>query len=533
MIDPGFSILRDMREIEMSSVERLEASGRLVAGTAAAEASRIPVIVDPGEEPVARLQAAGLVVRSTIGRIVTADMDLRLLSMLSELHLRRVEMACPVPIDGNAPGPDIHRSDELARPALSGRNVVIGIVGSGIDWHRPIFRDTGDRSRILAIWDQSLTAVGDERAPNGFGYGVEYFRSHFDQVPDGRLAVRHADDRSGCGSRVAGMVGSIAPEADIVSVCNRSANGRPGNTVTMLEAVRYVLGVARQAGKPCVILPGTGSEVAAWATGSLLDSDIDGQAARPCQVIVQPGADAVPHGRHVQGAVPAGGRQILSLCVPASDGTPEIIDISYDAGDRLELSVTDPTGHVFASVAPGIGVVLQAPSGNRLFVQSRIDANSTGQSRIQVQITPGTAGLVVSGAWIVGLTSLRGGMAPTRWQARIRAGERTASFAPVSRGGGVAGCGGAAGVAGGGSVVRFGMKGGPDVVQETLLGAAEAAGLVALMLSAVPALTVEAMRRCLGAADGGGTGPAVNDNDGARRTVGVLPAIGRGVVSGE
>ncbi len=57
-----------------------------------------------------------------------------------------------------------------------GAGAIVLIYDTGIDWKHRDFRSPTDstKSRILAIWDQTLTAGLGESAPSGFGYGVEY-----------------------------------------------------------------------------------------------------------------------------------------------------------------------------------------------------------------------------------------------------------------------------------------------------------------------------------------------------------------------
>lgn len=56
---------------------------------------------------------------------------------------------------------------------LTGQNVIIGIVDSGIDYTSPAFRREDGSSRILAIWDQTIPYGQPERGGNGFEDGVE------------------------------------------------------------------------------------------------------------------------------------------------------------------------------------------------------------------------------------------------------------------------------------------------------------------------------------------------------------------------
>ena len=63
-------------------------------------------------------------------------------------------------------------------PPRTGRNVVVGIIDSGMDWrHGDFFDPDTKKSRILEIWDQRLDGdVGDTVGPTveGDALGVIY-----------------------------------------------------------------------------------------------------------------------------------------------------------------------------------------------------------------------------------------------------------------------------------------------------------------------------------------------------------------------
>ncbi len=54
---------------------------------------------------------------------------------------------------------------------LTGKNVTIGFIDTGIRYENPVFRDSAGKSRITAIWDQTIQTG---TPPEGFEYGSEY-----------------------------------------------------------------------------------------------------------------------------------------------------------------------------------------------------------------------------------------------------------------------------------------------------------------------------------------------------------------------
>jgi len=77
-----------------------------------------------------------------------------------------------------------------------GEGAIVLVHDSGIDWKHKDFRQSGDttKSRILYIWDQTLTPVAGESSPAA-GYGVEYTKAQIENELDGTPAgfVREKD----------------------------------------------------------------------------------------------------------------------------------------------------------------------------------------------------------------------------------------------------------------------------------------------------------------------------------------------------
>ncbi len=149
--------------------------------------------------------------------------------------------------------------------AYNGTGVLVGIFDSGIDWKHPDFRKADDqtKSRIVSIWDQTLTAQGAEVPPTGFATGVEYTRAQIEDELDGTPAnfVRE-NDSNGHGSHVSGTAAGngmaiadkrhkgFATNADIVFV--KGGNGS-FSTTNIINSLTYFQNVATALNKPIVV----------------------------------------------------------------------------------------------------------------------------------------------------------------------------------------------------------------------------------------------------------------------------------------
>ena len=69
-------------------------------------------------------------------------------------------------------------------PYLTGEGVIVAVLDSGIDYFLSEFRDRGNKTRILAIWDQSATPdpAAGLLPPPGYNIGVLYTREMIDEA---------------------------------------------------------------------------------------------------------------------------------------------------------------------------------------------------------------------------------------------------------------------------------------------------------------------------------------------------------------
>ena len=170
---------------------------------------------------------------------------------------------------------------------ITGKDVIVGIVDTGINFRHESFQHPDGTSRILRIWDQTLTTTGAETAPASItdaargsiplGYGVEYNQTQINGTLQNAglpVTVRH-EDRNGHGTHVSGISAGngrqggnchggytyigVAPEADIIMVrlwglTVGDTNAPSTTTGTMIDAISYILNVAKHTlNKPVAI----------------------------------------------------------------------------------------------------------------------------------------------------------------------------------------------------------------------------------------------------------------------------------------
>lgn len=149
------------------------------------------------------------------------------------------------------------------RENYSGKDVILGIIDSGIEWRHEDFKDSSGQSRILHIWDQGVPYNPAFQAAN-YNYGVEWDSSHIN------AGITSHDDKAvenGHGSNVTGAAASngrasgnfkgVAPEVNIISIATDF--NKPNWLQTVVEATDYIFKKADTLGMPVVINASVGT----------------------------------------------------------------------------------------------------------------------------------------------------------------------------------------------------------------------------------------------------------------------------------
>ena len=142
------------------------------------------------------------------------------------------------------------------RFSLFGQGVLIGIVDSGIDYSLDDFKRSDGSTRIVSLWDQSITALANEKVPEQYDLGVEYSSGEINMA----TGIR-SRDISGHGTAVAGIAAGsgevyrgVASESELIIV--KMGTARPDDfprTTELMMGIDYVIRKAMDLGRPVAI----------------------------------------------------------------------------------------------------------------------------------------------------------------------------------------------------------------------------------------------------------------------------------------
>lgn len=263
---------------------------------------------------------------------------------------------------------------QVQRPPLSltGRGCVFCCIDTGIDWTQPAFLDENGRSRILAIWDQTIQ---EGKPPEGFVYGTEYSREELNRAlqSEDPFSVVPSRDEHGHGTAMAGVAAGsnvrmgnaylgAAPEADIVVVklkeckpylrkfwmVKEDVPAYQENDIML--AVKYADSFAVAFSRPVVICLGLGTNMGDHSGSSALSRYLNFISIKRSRAVVVCGGNEGNAAHHFRGRL-------------EQNNIPETVEVRVSEGvsgftlelwgklpDVLNVSIRTPGGETVPEV---------------------------------------------------------------------------------------------------------------------------------------------------------------------------------------
>ena len=329
-------------------------------------------------------------------------------------------------------GADLVHDAYLNNIAYDGSGVITLFIDTGIDWSHLDFRNASDttQSRILYIWDQTLTKAGAEGTPEdrdganfaGLDYGVEYTQAQInDEIGGSPASFVREHDTNSHGTLVAGAAAGngaslanakykgMAPGADIVIV-KAGTNSFTDNNVK--DALTYAQKMAATTSKPVVVNLSLGNHDNAHDGTSTLDEAVDAfTASGNGRIAVVAAGNEGNDLMHVTGTVGASATENITFSVPSysansgSDNDYFGFELWWGSNADITAFVISPNSEKYQRTADQEGD--HGTTDGLIALYNKIDSDhSNGDRRIFFRVQDVNADSVpAAGTWTLALTN--------------------------------------------------------------------------------------------------------------------------------
>lgn len=241
--------------------------------------------------------------------------------------------------------------------SLSGKGTLVGIIDSGIDYANPAFRNEDGTTRIVSLWDQTLSG----RPPEGYASGTEFTREEINEAlsePDEgeRFRIVPSRDMSGHGTAVAGIAAGngagsagrryrgAAPEAELIVVKMGipRTEGFP-RTTELMTGVDYVIRKALDMRMPVAVNISFGNTYGSHDGTSLVERFLNDISDTWKNVICIGSGNEGTAAGHVAGRVSDEEEKVVELAVQELEPALNV-QIWKSYVDEIDISVVNPSG---------------------------------------------------------------------------------------------------------------------------------------------------------------------------------------------
>lgn len=383
-----------------------------------------------------KLKADGFIIQSQLPAFSTALVTIEDIERLMQLPYVTSVMAPEFDelhndVSRAQSGASLLQDGVFNNTAYNGTGVLVGIYDTGIDWKHPDFRKANDqtKSRIVSIWDQTLTAQAGETAPVGFSTGVEYTRAQIEDELDGTpTGFVRENDINGHGTHVSGTAAGngaafadkrhkgFSSDADIVFV--KGGNGSFPTTNT-INALTYFKNVATALNKPIVVNMSIGGQSSAHDGTSSHEVAVNSFTTSGAgRVVVISAGNDYGANLHRKVDIAAGAAQtynftvasntsaasVFSFIMYANDNTPVTAKLTTPDGQQYTQNVSTNTAHTI--LGGGLTATMYnywSNDNNKRYVQlvvTRTSGTTNVQGNYSLEITNNGTQQITAHGWL-------------------------------------------------------------------------------------------------------------------------------------
>lgn len=335
--------------------------------------------------------------------------------------------SCITPLQRNESG---NGMDTVGVPdQLSGAQVLIAVIDSGIDYMHPDFRNDDGTTRIAALWDQTLDAQKlQERntdpsvryaPPDGFSQGVLFREDIINQAlqkstESDVYRLVPSRDLSGHGTHVAGIAAGngrasggryrgVAWRAELLIVKLGTAGEETfPRTTQLMTAVDFCIREAERMGRPLVINLSYGNNYGSHSGSSLLETYLNDMAnLHQCSIVTGTGNEGDSR-LHYQNRILQNETQTVEFAVGSYE-TRLNLQIWKRFQDTIQFEVLAPDGRSFG-ILSGRGTFRLTDGRVTLLIFYGEPVPYSMDQEIYIDFIP-QQGIITSGVWKIRLIS--------------------------------------------------------------------------------------------------------------------------------
>lgn len=293
-----------------------------------------------------------------------------------------------------------------------GEGAIVLVFDTGIDWKHPDFKDASGNTRILYLWDQTLTAQTGEQSPADRNSawsccteGVEYSNNDIDA---GNV---RSEDTGGHGTHVAGSaVGNnerykgMAPKADLVVV---KGGNNSFSEAREINAISYARHIAEEFSKPVVVNFSLGGQGSAHDGTTAAEQAIDVFSLTAGHAVVVAAGNEGGDQIHTSGSFSSGSESI-SVKVPTGY-TTDADDYFYvsvwwpNNSASATAAVTSPNGVTYTRTAGSTGTATNTTDGEIKLYNTYYSSN--GKWNVVLRVDASGSNYPAEGTWTVTLSN--------------------------------------------------------------------------------------------------------------------------------
>ncbi len=375
-----------------------------------------------GTPDLAALEARGAMVNTIAGGIISAIAPLARVPDLLQVNgvvsiqassVLEPQLNISVP---QTVAPQLWGSSPPVITGLSGQNVVIGIIDTGVDMTHADFKTSSGATRVKYAWDQ--TWVGTK--PAGFNYGAEYTEA---QINAGQASTLQDDD--GHGTHIAGVAAGngrgtgngmaqyryvgVAPNAQLVVVKAYAQDNY------VIDAVNYVFQKAAALNRAAVVNLSYGSLKGGHDGTSSLDVAVSALTG-PGKIVAAAAGNYgnVPNHAHPD-ITSQNGSTTVTFTIPTYSATSSSLENimieGWHAGNAsFDIRLRSPSGVQTPIIAPNNTSGSINSVDGYIQINNAQVTNARGAKKITIDVWRGNSSSPhpLAGTWTITLTRRSG-----------------------------------------------------------------------------------------------------------------------------